>query len=138
MFRILLAATAALALGATPALAIDTESIHAREYSGLYVPHIGAKSLGRVLAPALQAPRVGAPGAGGWAIPEAIVMCESHGQNLAPNGATASGYYQILDSTWTANGGHGSSAYLAPKAEQDRVAANIWASGGPGQWVCKA
>src|SRR5438105_11114021 len=32
---------------------------------------------------------------GGWVIPEAIVMCESSGQNLSPNGASAAGYYQI-------------------------------------------
>src|SRR5438105_15709029 len=31
---------------------------------------------------------------GRWAIPAAIVMCESGGRNLPPNGAGASGYYQ--------------------------------------------
>jgi hypothetical protein len=66
-------------------------------------------------------------------------MCESHGENLPPNGAGASGYYQIIPSTWASYGGSGSGAYLAPKSEQDAVAARIWAGGsGAGQWVCKA
>ncbi len=72
-------------------------------------------------------------------IPAAIVMCESGGRNLSPNGATASGYYQIINSTWSANGGGAPyEAWKHSKAEQDRVAARIWATGGPGQWVCKA
>ena len=78
----------------------------------------------------------GAP-SGGWAIPAAIVMCESGGQNLPPNSAGASGYYQILPSTWQGEGGSGPAAYLAPKAEQDRVAGALWAGGaGAHNWVC--
>src|SRR5581483_4133232 len=50
---------------------------------------------------------------GGWAIPYAIVLCESGGQNLPPNSAGASGYYQIIPSTWTSFGGSGPAAYLA-------------------------
>ena len=74
---------------------------------------------------------------GQWAIPAPIVMCESHGENLPPNGAGASGYYQIIPSTWYAYGGQGSGAYLAAKATQDAVAARIWAGGsGASQWVC--
>ncbi len=70
-------------------------------------------------------------------IPEYIVMCESKGQNLAPNSADASGYYQILGSTWTAYGGSPpAEAYLHSKSEQDAVAARIWREGGPSQWVC--
>jgi muramidase (phage lysozyme) len=73
----------------------------------------------------------------GWAIPEYIVICESKGQNLPPNSATASGYYQILDSTWAENGGSPpDEAWRHSKSEQDRVAAQIWATGGPSQWVC--
>jgi septal ring factor EnvC (AmiA/AmiB activator) len=87
-------------------------------------------------APAAPAgPALGA--SGGWAIPYAIVLCESGGQDLPPNSAGASGYYQILPSTWTLYGGSGPAAYLAPKAEQDAVAARIWDGGrGASQWVC--
>lgn len=73
---------------------------------------------------------------GPWAIPAAIVMCESGGQNLPPNSAGASGYYQIIPSTWKLYGGTGPAAYLAPKSEQDAVAARIWAGSGPSAWVC--
>ncbi len=74
---------------------------------------------------------------GGWAIPYAIVLCESGGQNLSPNSAAASGYYQILPSTWKLFGGTGPAAYLASKAEQDAVASRIWNGGaGASNWVC--
>jgi septal ring factor EnvC (AmiA/AmiB activator) len=74
---------------------------------------------------------------GGWAIPYAIVLCESGGQDLSPNSAGASGYYQILPSTWKLFGGTGPAAYLASKAEQDAVASRIWNGGaGASNWVC--
>jgi septal ring factor EnvC (AmiA/AmiB activator) len=73
---------------------------------------------------------------GGWAIPAAIVMCESGGQNLPPNSAGASGYYQIIPGTWRQYGGTGPAAYLASKAEQDAVATRIWDSVGPSAWDC--
>ena len=74
---------------------------------------------------------------GGWAIPYAIVLCESGGQNLTPNYAGASGYYQIMPATWKLFGGTGPAAYLASKAEQDAVASRIWNSGaGASNWVC--
>jgi septal ring factor EnvC (AmiA/AmiB activator) len=74
---------------------------------------------------------------GGWAIPYAIVLCESGGQNLPPNSAGASGYYQIIPSTWTSFGGSGPAAYLASKAEQDSVAASIYRGGaGVSNWDC--
>lgn len=74
---------------------------------------------------------------GGWAIPYAIVLCESGGQNLTPNSAGASGYYQIVPATWKLFGGSGPAAYLAPKSEQDAVAARIWNGGaGASNWVC--
>jgi septal ring factor EnvC (AmiA/AmiB activator) len=76
-------------------------------------------------------------GSGGWAIPYPIVLCESGGQNLPPNSAGASGYYQIIASTWKLFGGTGPAAYLASKAEQDLVAARIWRGGaGASNWVC--
>jgi hypothetical protein len=75
--------------------------------------------------------------AGGWAIPYAIVLCESGGQNLPPNSAGASGYYQIIPSTWALFGGSGPAAYLTSKAEQDAVATRIWNGGaGIANWDC--
>ena len=74
---------------------------------------------------------------GGWAIPYPIVLCESGGQNLPPNSAGASGYYQILPATWRLFGGTGPAAYLASKAGQDAVASRIWNGGaGASNWVC--
>ncbi len=86
-------------------------------------------------APVANGPTFGPNG--GWAIPYAIVLCESGGQNLTPNSAGASGYYQIIPSTWRGYGGTGPAAYLASKAEQDAVASRIWAGGsGASAWVC--
>jgi septal ring factor EnvC (AmiA/AmiB activator) len=80
---------------------------------------------------------VSAAPSGGWAIPSAIVLCESGGQNLPPNSAGASGYYQIMPATWRLFGGSGPAAYLASKAEQDAVATRIWNGGaGASNWVC--
>jgi septal ring factor EnvC (AmiA/AmiB activator) len=74
---------------------------------------------------------------GGWAIPSSIVACESGGQNLTPNGAGASGYYQIVPDTWKQYGGSGPAAYLAPKSVQDAVASRIWGGGsGASSWTC--
>jgi peptidoglycan hydrolase CwlO-like protein len=74
---------------------------------------------------------------GPWAIPWAIVQCESGGVNHPPNWAGASGYYQIIPSTWSGFGGQGPAAYLASKGEQDRVATLIWDNGrGARNWDC--
>ena len=76
---------------------------------------------------------------GPWAIPWPIVQCESGGQNLPPNSAGASGYYQMLPSTWRGLGGSTPQAYQASKAEQDRLAATLWNNGaGASNWVCAA
>ena len=84
-----------------------------------------------------RAALAGAVPSGGWAIPWPIVQCESGGQNLPPNSAGASGYYQFLPSTWRMLGGRGPHAYLRPKAEQDALAAKLWDGGrGAGNWVC--
>jgi septal ring factor EnvC (AmiA/AmiB activator) len=73
---------------------------------------------------------------GDWAIPEAIVMCESGGNYGALNPSSgAGGAYQILPSTWKLYGGKGL-PHQASKAEQDAIAAQIWADSGPGAWVC--
>ena len=95
------------------------------------------RALTKLLAERSRALRQAGPG-GPWAIPWPIVQCESGGQNTPPNSAGASGYYQIIPETWRRSGGSGPAAYLAPKAEQDRVAARIWAESGAGAWVCGA
>ena len=72
---------------------------------------------------------------GRWAIPASIVMCESGGDYNAINhsGSGARGAYQLMPSTYYANGGDGS---WSP-ADQDRVAARVWNGGaGRGQWAC--
>ena len=78
--------------------------------------------LNRLLAARRRAAMASGPG-GPWAIPWPVVQCESGGQNLPPNSATASGYYQITDATWHGLGGSTKHAYQASKAEQDRLAA---------------
>lgn len=73
---------------------------------------------------------------GPYSIPTYIVMCESGGNYSAVNPASgAGGAYQILPSTWELYGGQGE-PQTAPKAEQDRIAAEIWADSGPSAWVC--
>lgn len=94
------------------------------------------KALNKLLAQQNRYNSQAGPG-GPWSIPWAIVQCESGGQNLPPNSAGASGYYQFLPSTWKGLGGSTPNAYQASKAEQDRLAAKLWNGGkGAGNWVC--
>jgi peptidoglycan hydrolase CwlO-like protein len=96
-------------------------------------------------AKAAQAERISAEEAEGeverwlggpYAIPAYIVMCESGGNYGAVNPSSgAGGAYQILPSTWQLYGGQGE-PQNAPKAEQDRIAAEIWADSGTSAWVC--
>jgi peptidoglycan hydrolase CwlO-like protein len=73
---------------------------------------------------------------GPFSIPTYIVMCESGGNYGALNPSSgAGGAYQILPSTWELYGGRGA-PHEASKAEQDRIAAEIWADSGGGAWVC--
>jgi septal ring factor EnvC (AmiA/AmiB activator) len=73
---------------------------------------------------------------GPYSIPTYIVMCESGGNYGAVNpGSGAGGAYQILPSTWALYGGKGA-PQDAPKAEQDRIAAEIWGDSGGSAWVC--
>ena len=93
-------------------------------------------ALNKLIAEREAAARATSSG-GPWAIPWPIVQCESGGQNLPPNSAGASGYYQMLPSTWRGLGGSTPHAYQASKAEQDRLAAKLWAGGaGARNWVC--
>jgi peptidoglycan hydrolase CwlO-like protein len=73
---------------------------------------------------------------GPYAIPTYIVMCESGGNYSALNPSSgAGGAYQIIPSTWEAYGGEGL-PHEASKAEQDRIAALIYADSGTAPWVC--
>jgi septal ring factor EnvC (AmiA/AmiB activator) len=73
---------------------------------------------------------------GPYSIPTYIVMCESGGNYSALNPSSgAGGAYQILPSTWKLYGGKGA-PHEASKAEQDRIAAEIWADSGPSAWSC--
>jgi hypothetical protein len=97
------------------------------------------RTLSRLLAQRARAARSTAGPGGPWSIPWAIVQCESGGQNLPPNSAGASGYYQMMPATWKGLGGSTPNAYQASKGEQDRLAATLWNGGaGASNWVCAA
>jgi peptidoglycan hydrolase CwlO-like protein len=89
-----------------------------------------------LIAEQQEASAVPAYSGGPYAIPTYIVSCESGGNYQALNPSSgAGGAYQILPSTWHAYGGQGL-PHEAPKAEQDRIAAQIWADSGPAAWSC--
>ncbi len=95
------------------------------------------RQLRKLLAERARAASTTAGPGGPWAIPWAIVECESGGQNVPPNWAGASGYYQFMPATWRGLGGSTPHAYQASKAEQDRLAAQLWAGGaGADNWDC--
>jgi chromosome segregation ATPase len=75
---------------------------------------------------------------GDFAIPTSVVMCESGGNYNALNPSSgAGGAYQMLPSTYQGLGGKYGSPQSAPKWEQDRLAAKLWAGGrGAGNWEC--
>jgi septal ring factor EnvC (AmiA/AmiB activator) len=75
---------------------------------------------------------------GDFSIPNSIVMCESGGNYNALNPSSgAGGAYQFLPSTYKGLGGKYASPNVAPKWEQDRLAAKLWAGGqGAGNWEC--
>jgi septal ring factor EnvC (AmiA/AmiB activator) len=73
---------------------------------------------------------------GPYSIPTYIVMCESGGDYGAVNPSSgAGGAYQILPSTWDLYDGQGE-PQNGSKAEQDRIASEIWADSGTSAWVC--
>jgi phage shock protein A len=87
-------------------------------------------------ASAASAQQTVASWVGNWAIPQAIVMCESGGNFSAVNPSSgAGGAYQILPSTWSMYGGSGSPQNASP-SQQSQIAAQIWADSGPSAWVC--
>jgi septal ring factor EnvC (AmiA/AmiB activator) len=73
---------------------------------------------------------------GPYSIPTYIVMCESGGDyGIVNSSSGAGGAYQIMPETWDLYGGKGE-PQNAPKAEQDRIAGEIWADSGGSAWVC--
>jgi septal ring factor EnvC (AmiA/AmiB activator) len=126
----------ALAASRTRGAQLQTQIKHVQAQQA--AAEAAARRAAEAPAPTTSANPLGPTGgSGGWAIPYAIVLCESGGQNLPPNSAGASGYYQIIPSTWKLFGGTGPAAYLSSKAEQDAVASRIWRGGaGASNWVC--
>jgi septal ring factor EnvC (AmiA/AmiB activator) len=116
------------------------ESAHAARAQALAGTRAGRAEAQHALERLIEERARAAQASGGpWAIPWPVVQCESGGQNLPPNGSGASGYYQMLTETWKGLGGSTQHAYQAPKAEQDRLAAALWAGGaGAHNWVCAA
>jgi septal ring factor EnvC (AmiA/AmiB activator) len=126
-------------LASREATVTRVRAARAQALAGTRAGRAAAESeLNKLIAEREAAARATSAGAGGpWAIPWPIVQCESGGQNLPPNSAGASGYYQMLPSTWKGLGGSTPAAYQAPKGEQDRLAAALWAGGaGAHNWVC--
>jgi len=131
---------------ATRRAVIAYQRRHHLEVDGIVGPQTW-DSLFHITPPPTSAPSVssastaGAYGAsstysGGYSIPSSIVMCESGGNYSAVNPSSgAGGAYQILPSTWAAYGGQGL-PQDAPPAEQNQIAAEIYATQGPSAWTC--
>jgi hypothetical protein len=75
---------------------------------------------------------------GDFVIPKSVVLCESGGNYGAVNPKSgAGGAYQFLPDTYKGLGGKYSAPQVAPKWEQDQLAAKLWAGGqGAGNWAC--
>lgn len=69
------------------------------------------------------------------AMPACTWVPESGGSYTAKNPSGAGGKYQIMPSTWKANGGVEANAADAPPAEQEAVARRVMATQGAGAWV---
>lgn len=74
---------------------------------------------------------------GGNLPPCSVMECESGGDPTAQNpNSSASGKWQVIDSTWNNYGGYPSAA-SAPESVQDAFAAQLYAGGaGRGHWSC--
>lgn len=85
----------------------------------------------------LQRVVYGTGACGGDLPPCSVLECESHGNLVAQNPrSTASGKWQILDSTWAGYGGY-ARAMDAPESVQDDRAREIYAGGaGRRAWSC--
>jgi septal ring factor EnvC (AmiA/AmiB activator) len=85
---------------------------------------------------AAQAQQTVSSWVGNFAIPQAIVMCESGGNFNAVNPSSgAGGAYQILPSTWRLYGGSGAPQSASPQ-QQSQIASQIWSDSGPSAWEC--
>jgi muramidase (phage lysozyme) len=75
---------------------------------------------------------------GDFSIPQNVVICESGGNYRAKNPSSgAGGAYQFLPETYKGLGGRYAAPELAPKWEQDQLAAKLWNGGsGAGNWEC--
>lgn len=89
----------------------------------------------RTAAPGAQSPRTAVTGRGGGGLPSCTWVPESGGDYGARGPGGAGGKYQIIPSTWKANGGSTANAADASPAEQEAVAARVMASQGPSAWV---
>ncbi|MEU7814071.1 transglycosylase family protein [Pseudonocardia sp. NPDC049154] len=89
----------------------------------------GALALGGAALTSSQAQAAEAPRSGDL---DVIAQCESGNQNVKNRSSSASGYWQIIDGTWRANGGtaFAPTAMQATKAEQRIVAERIAARRG--------
>ncbi len=91
----------------------------------------------RARRPRTSEPVVGSGACGGDLPPCSVMLCESGGNLTAQNPrSTASGKWQILDTTWNGYGGYDRAAD-APEDVQDARAREIY-NGGAGRraWVC--
>lgn len=140
----------AAAVLAAPAPPVDwsglTRAIEAKAAAELWYSTVVWQQVEAANARAARAPRPQrhasaaryGSGACGGSLPScAVLECESGGNLTAQNPrSTASGKWQILDSTWNGYGGY-SSAADAPESVQDERAEQIYAGGaGRSQWVC--
>lgn len=98
--------------------------------------HIKAPAPAVASSTVSSAPVTSTYSSGGYSIPGSIVACESGGNYSAVNPSSgAGGAYQILPSTWASYGGQGLPQDASP-AEQNAIAAKIYATQGASAWSC--